>query len=651
MADQIKTKQWTDQSLSDPGKALYDACAELVDESQNESDYKLSELRLSTVTERLNAQAILDLIGYQMKGVASARMRIRINRKVGSDGVPKGEGQTIPAYTQWQVTTQNPTQVFNFYNLSEIVIGKSDLHVDAELVEGSPELQSFVLSDPNEHEFTVANIDAYLPSIRVYTLSGSDPQVNWSVVNSWELNDDAYDVAANQVPLVPKNCAILQGDSELVVSFPPHWQRALVEDASGEANVLFVQYLSSQGAAANIAFERIVEVEQFGQNENIASIVPLSAASGGAARETVEQARRAAPVRFQTRGSGSLTALEAAALQQPGVIKANAVDIYEAPTLVPAANKVLISYLEEQELYPMRASDLPGTSVSLPTQEQAVSLHAAIAGEAAATVTLTELYGVPDSTELEPLETRIAKIDPRRHVDETFDRWVIKCKLTRRDRSETVASVKKKLASYLVAANPLSGLSFGAGVSYIEVITDLLTRATQGNLLLSDAKIARIGTALVYASYVYQDPDTKVVETRNVVITYRYLNNGVDAPDASTVDKTVVKDVVNSDSSTTPTTFHYKEPKDLRIKAIFDWLQGISSLPGECRVLSKEDSAVVVYDGYYDYDLSIVGRTLATTPWVVGNLVDTVAQVAVPDLDLINLETQGSDIYSWVEVL
>lgn len=373
----LKLPEWTDRSANDTGRMLTELFAYTGDVLLYYQDRIANEAFLSTAVERRSVIDLLQLIGYTLATPAPAVAELQM---------------TIPAEAN---DTTDPIQIFSGAKFAtqalpnrpvvEFIYPGPELSLDRD---GSgTEIIFYPRAENNEAPITVINA-TQIDNEVVGTSNGEANQ-------RFRLRQTPVLLSREPVPEAPQDSDVSPLNRELIVEvdagagFQP-WQRRetllnslsesmhyLVDiDAEDAATLMFgdgqfgqippvdstirVTYRIGGGRAGNVG-ARTITVLKEGVSEGRVTITNPQAASGGADRESLENARRQAPGVFRSLRR-AVTREDYVALSEnfPGVARANAVapgrtyvDLYIVPQGFNLTNDLrarLLRYFEDKRM-------------------------------------------------------------------------------------------------------------------------------------------------------------------------------------------------------------------------------------------------------------------------------------------------------------
>ena len=307
------TGKWTDRNESDLGMVYLELAAGVADMMNFYIDKQALENYLPTVTQRKNLKRILALIGYKMKSPVSATCLARVDLTR-----PLNVDVTIPKY--FQLSYMRDEGSIYYATAEDVDILAGDTYASLRLIQGVV----------NEINLTVADL------MENRTVTIRDDKVAFGSVEV-KIGDTLW----TEVPDVlidekhgTKYSVTEDNDDFSRIEFGYYWQDFLPADYRTPVTIRYLQTAGSLGA---VKAGLITNVEQDlniinsnGNQENIKSLLVVrntEDASGGADRETMDEARLKAPQLVKSRQlMTTLVDYEAMAESQPGVYLAQAID-------------------------------------------------------------------------------------------------------------------------------------------------------------------------------------------------------------------------------------------------------------------------------------------------------------------------------------
>jgi hypothetical protein len=387
-----KLPEWTDRSEADFGVVMIELFAYMADILSYYQDRMANEAFLATAQERRSVIHHLRLIGYEMLPAAPATASLSIlvgnNR---NETIEIRRGDQFATAT----TSDRPSVVFEYVDAKPLVIDLSTLVPDsATKPDGSPlpnfkeasraipvtEGRSIVnevvgVSDgtPNQR-YQLAHTRALRDSIEI-VVETDPPTPPWHQRRNLVFSPPAY--APEQLAALEQQGRI---GSTLAFSRRADPDFAAQIDENDAATVIFgdgqygrippaqsrlrASYRTGGGAIGNVGAGQIVIVAKSAQLQLIAAkVINRDAASGGAERESIDQAVKFAPTVFSSM-QRAVTADDYVAQARlfPGVAKAraeatnwNVIKLFIAPTgdgefPTDTLKKNLLSYFEDKRM-------------------------------------------------------------------------------------------------------------------------------------------------------------------------------------------------------------------------------------------------------------------------------------------------------------
>lgn len=315
-----KLPEWTDRSENDVGRMLLELFAYTGDVLLYYQDRVANEAFLSTAVERRSVIDLLELIGYTLAPPAAAAVKLRIT-------APNDTTDPFEIATGAQFATQalpnKPAEVFTFFGRSfKVLRNGQEGRVQRDItVRHATFIENEIVGTSNGE----ANQRYQLLQTPVLLSREPDPNSDFPIVEvdpgngfeQWKRQETLlYSLSPDHHYIVKiddrDSATIVFGDGQYG-SIPP------VE------STIRVSYLIGGGTAGNVPPETITETIN-GISEGRATVTNPLAASGGADRESIENARRQAPGVFRSL-KRAVTQADYVALAEnfPGVARANAV--------------------------------------------------------------------------------------------------------------------------------------------------------------------------------------------------------------------------------------------------------------------------------------------------------------------------------------
>lgn len=365
-----KVPEWTDRSEADFGIVLIELFSYMADIISYYQDRIANEAFLSTAQERRSVIEHLNLIGYEMQGAAPASARLSIIVSNDRNSIVEiRPGDQFSTST----TPARASVTFEYVDSKPLLIDLSKLALDsAKKDDGVTTLKGFkeaVAAIPVKEGKTIVN--------EVIGTSDGTPDQSYALASPDVLRDSIQIVTDTNPPGPPwvlqkklifsapayspdQLAALLQQGrigSTLAFSRNPDRDYAISTDENEVTTILFgdgqygeippvganilATYRVGGGAIGNVGAGQITTVGNSPQLQILgANVTNRVAASGGAERETIDQAVKFAPTVFSSM-QRAVTAEDYAsqALLFPGVSKARAasanwnfINLYIAPT-------------------------------------------------------------------------------------------------------------------------------------------------------------------------------------------------------------------------------------------------------------------------------------------------------------------------------
>ena len=311
LCEKYDTEKWTSRESDDLGMLFVELATSIGDLLNFYISNQARENYLTSAVQRKNLKRILNLVDYKIRGPEPA-----ITRAMFSIVEPRNYDIVIPKYFQVRYTDPNSSQNNVYYATTEeccLLAGQTSVSVD--IVQG-------VVHTVNE---TVADISTW----RTTTIM-DDNVANHSVTinidgEDWtEVPDVLYEEDDSKKFSLYENL-----EDQAVIEFGHNWKKSLPGNPKAPVQI---KYLTTLGAIGGISANRInTVVDSLSVNgTNISSglvVTNLYDATGGADRETLEEARVKAPHIVKSRQlMATLKDYEYFVENIPGVYKARAVD-------------------------------------------------------------------------------------------------------------------------------------------------------------------------------------------------------------------------------------------------------------------------------------------------------------------------------------
>ena len=349
-----KLPEWTDRSENDLGRLLLELFAYVGDELLYYQDRIANEAFLSTAVERRSVIDLLALIGYTLDSPAPASAELDLTLKIpnnstdpisidsGAQFATQAEnGKPAVPFIYWSPDRQPLTIKPDELQKKITVINATQIDEELGRSTGEPN-QSFQLA---QRPVLLPRDSKSQPNPYLTILVGNEKWEKKEIfLESWSTNKD-YIVRVND----KDEAEIVFGDGQYG-KIPPRNMP------------IYASYLIGGGASGNVGSGMIKKYVSGIRGASIVTINNPRAASGGADRETIENARRQAPQVYRSL-KRAVTEEDYVALAEhyPGVLRASAVapswnyvDLYVVTTgnldLTEDLRHKLLKYFEDKRM-------------------------------------------------------------------------------------------------------------------------------------------------------------------------------------------------------------------------------------------------------------------------------------------------------------
>ena len=311
LCEKYDTEKWTNRDSDDLGMLFVELTTSVGDLLNFYINNQAYENYLTSAVQRKNMKRILNLVNYKIRGPEPA-----ITRAIISVVDPVDYDIVIPKYFQLCYTDPNSRQNDVYYATAEeccIVAGQYETSVD--IIQGMVHTVNETVADLSRWRTTTILDDNVANKTVTVNVDGED----WT-----EVPDVLYEDDDTNKFSVYENL-----DDQTVIEFGYNWRKNLPGNPKAPVQI---KYLTTNGAIGGISANRINTVVDSltVNNRNLSanlSVTNLYDATGGADRETVEEARVKAPHIVKSRQlMTTLKDYEYFAEDIPGVYKARAVD-------------------------------------------------------------------------------------------------------------------------------------------------------------------------------------------------------------------------------------------------------------------------------------------------------------------------------------
>lgn len=308
VCERYDVEDWTFRDASNLGMTFVEIAARVGDLLNFYIDKQAKETYLTSVVQRKNAKRILSLVNYRIRGPEPARTTILFT-------IPTAMNYDIVIPRYFQLAYKDGSEVVPYATVEEcsILAGETEVQVDA--VQGLVHTANLVPANLSRWRTTTITDDDVANDSVIITMDGEE----WT-----QVPDVLYEEDDSKKYSVYENL-----DDQTVIEFGYSWRN----DLPGNPNApITIQYLTTLGEIGGVSNGRVnTVVDSLVLNKTDMSpnlhVTNLYDATGGADRETLEEARVKAP--HITKSRDLMTTLkdyEYFAEDIPGVYKARAVD-------------------------------------------------------------------------------------------------------------------------------------------------------------------------------------------------------------------------------------------------------------------------------------------------------------------------------------
>lgn len=303
------TDDWSDFNESDIGVALIELMAGVADMQGFYLDRQALECYISSVKQRKNGAGLLKLINYNLHMTRSSTTTGRFTLYQNYD-----QSIIIPRYTQVSATLSNKEKVY-YATAEDAVVLPGYTEVDIPLIQGEVHRSSVKIRDLRvDQKIKISTQDIAEDSL-ILTIDG----LEWTQVPDVLIDDEP---GAKFSVYEDKDC-------QAYIYFHNSYRDYLPDDDELLADIKF---LVSAGKSGQIREGLISKVESdiFYNGESISRFIEVTniePSSGGADRETLDEARVQAPKTLSMLGKAIvLQDFEDMATEMQGVLKCKALD-------------------------------------------------------------------------------------------------------------------------------------------------------------------------------------------------------------------------------------------------------------------------------------------------------------------------------------
>ena len=272
-AEQLSDGKWTDFSDGDIGTVFLKLMSYLADMNNFQMDKVVSELYLSTVTERASALSLSSLIGYEPRHFEAAHSTLTLTNVNDKSLIP--DGTVVPAYSIFTDSTRTTT----FSNLEDAVFYNN--LCDVEVYEGT--YKNKPLNINNISTLGRIYLDDY--NIGTNTVRVAVDGIEWKLVD-----DVRYEVGSLSYSI---HCT---PDKTLYIQLPSYWKDYITRGTN-----IQLQYLITKGEEGRIGKNVLTKIYSIA-SEYFAYMKPLSntPSQGGYNPETVDELKLSVPKHART---------------------------------------------------------------------------------------------------------------------------------------------------------------------------------------------------------------------------------------------------------------------------------------------------------------------------------------------------------------
>lgn len=436
-----KLPEWTDRSEANFGIVLIELFAYMADILSYYQDSIANEAFLATAQERRSVIQHLRLIGYEMAPAAPATGRLNVivgNNVNDTVEIRPGDQFSTPS------TAERTSMLFEYVDTKPLVLDLSKLVAGTALKpDGSPdpnfkmaanaipvtegrsianEVVGAADGSPNR-QFQLAQPRALAGSLQIVTQT-NPPSAPWT-----QRDTLAYSSGADRdftVQIDENDISTVMFGDGLYGQIPP----AAVQ--------ILASYRTGGGTAGNVGASQINSITKSAQLQVLgAKIFNTLPASGGAERESIEQAIKFAPTVFSSmRRAVTGQDYVARAKQYPGVSKAraeagnwNSVRLYVAPTGAgdlpnDILKRDLLAYFEDKRMLTTSVQienpDYPRIIVTADIGPRSVFNHDDVLSDARSTVAALFAFESVDFGQVIYLSNLYQALEARPGVDHVF---------------------------------------------------------------------------------------------------------------------------------------------------------------------------------------------------------------------------------------
>lgn len=303
------TDDWSDFNESDIGITLIELMSGIADMLGFYLDKQALECYIGSVKQRKNGLALLNLINYRM-GVTRATTtlgKFTLNQSYDKQII-------IPKYTQVSALLEDKSKIY-FATAEEVIIPIGGTEAEVTLIQGVVNVASTDVGTIRNNQKIVLSADSVAEKSMIIKIDGFE----WTQVPDVLVDD----VAGTKYSIFEdKNC-------KSYILFHNSYKAFLPDDNNKDVDIQFLVSLGTAGKIKEGIVNKVESEVYYGDTviSNKISVTNLEPSSGGADRETLDEARKQAPKTLAMLGRViTLADIEAEATRMQGIVKCKAID-------------------------------------------------------------------------------------------------------------------------------------------------------------------------------------------------------------------------------------------------------------------------------------------------------------------------------------
>ena len=307
---------WEDFLASNAGQMTIELCAYIAGLLGIRIDWKANEVYIGTATQKQSAINLLKLISYRLTlpGTAAAKVDVALSQWVAPFDLPPL--MTLAATdrngnpTTFELILKDSNNDYIYFGSDAIVTLETGTSGNPTIsftgndalmfYEGVTHTQDETMEGTDNEDIILTNYPVIENSIQIWTLNASDEEVEeLPLVNSF-VAEEAQEKEDGSALAVPPFMIDVDADNRVTVKFGS----STLVNIFKAGDAIRIYYRIGGGTTSNVVVGSINETKTFivGGNSVIASFVNNEAGAGGTTSESIDDARREAPLYVTTAG-------------------------------------------------------------------------------------------------------------------------------------------------------------------------------------------------------------------------------------------------------------------------------------------------------------------------------------------------------------